>query len=160
MRYDERMGIRQIELDDEPSQLRMWLKVIFLVVVVGVGLFFLSSNTSNSKKTAHNATPSQTPTQTPFPSPKYSLDDLKGETLKVASNTAQKAQKKAGEVLGEVANQVAAQIGQEVKDKASDSAQVVIDYAYKNTVFQAMQKMIESLPSHQQSEFEKMICRD
>jgi hypothetical protein len=155
------MGIRHIEEDDiEVSPTRMWVKVIFLVLVIGVGMYFLTSGSSKRNEQVYksNETPSRIPSLKPTAG--YSMQDVQNESVKLANSTVEKAQDSIGDVLGEVTKKVADQVGDKVEKTASDSAQVVIDYAYKNTVFQGITKMIEALPIHQQNEFQKIMCTD
>lgn len=155
------MGIRQIEEDaSEISSTRMWVKVIFLVLVIGAGMYFLTTGSAQKNEQVYKSNETLSYKPSVKPTLGYSLEDIQGESMKLANSTVEKAQNSLGDVLGDVTQKVASQVGQQVESTASNSAQVVVDYAYKNTVFLGILKMIEALPIHQQNEFQKIMCTD
>lgn len=112
-----------------------------------------SSEKTMIKKESASDDPEATPTK------HYTLDEAKEETIKLANDTVEKAKDAAGGVLGEVAQKVASEVGKQVEQTASDSAQIVVDFAYRQTVLEIIKRLVESLPGRQQTEFEEMICK-
>lgn len=137
------MLLKPIEYDSEKKSTgRVWLKALFLTVLVVVGMGFISQQpVAKPVIQSNNITPT----------PLFNVGEAQEQSSKLFEKTVDQTQDKAGSVLGEVTKVV--------ESKASESAQLVVDYAYKNTMLQMIEKLVESLPERQQEQFKQNMCK-
>ncbi len=138
------MLLKPIDREDseQSGSGRAWLKAIFLTVLVVIGMGFISQQPVKKPVQQSNNL---------SPTPLFNVGQAKVESDKLLSKTMEQTEEKAGSVLGEVSKVV--------EEKASESAQLVVDYAYKNTMLQMIEKLVESLPERQQEQFKENMCK-
>ncbi len=110
------------------------VKLVFLIFAVSLGIFI-----SSIKSTA------------PQLKTKIQPAAVRQNVTNLAQSTVKEAQQTAAEVLGE-----ATQIVQTTIDKTKDQ---VTDTVFKNTVVVFLNDLIQKLPSKQQEEVRKELCK-